>query len=145
MKTKYSIGQEFKKMGMNTTSYIGEELSNGKIKYIYCHWDGYPDHNGRILKQYYNTINKVNKLLSMGNLVLLGEKIGRKQDLYTTTHREQVPGWTISYHRDVRQSWEDAKPKVVNNDIELMEIADWDNVNYIYIFERNRKWRIIEI
>ena len=35
---------------MATRSRIGVELPNGKVKSVYCHWDGYPSGVGQDLK-----------------------------------------------------------------------------------------------
>ena len=42
---------------MATRSNTGIENENGRVSAIYCHWDGYPEHNGRILKEHYSEIN----------------------------------------------------------------------------------------
>ncbi len=35
-------------------------MSDGIIKSIYCHWDGYPSNNGKILLEHYNSQEKDN-------------------------------------------------------------------------------------
>ena len=42
---------------------------------IYCHWDGYLSHNGKILLKNYNTYDKVVALISEGDISSLGESI----------------------------------------------------------------------
>ena len=39
---------------MGTRSSIAIKTEDG-IKAIYCHWDGYIDNNGRILKEHYQS------------------------------------------------------------------------------------------
>ena len=34
---------------MGTRSRIGIRNADDSVDSIYCHWDGYPDHNGRLL------------------------------------------------------------------------------------------------
>lgn len=34
---------------------------------IYSHWDNYPEHNGRILRTHYNTREKVEELIDLGD------------------------------------------------------------------------------
>ena len=53
---------------MATRSLIGKILPGGDILAIYCHWDGYPENNGEILKNHYQDPEKVDKLISLGNL-----------------------------------------------------------------------------
>lgn len=52
---------------MSTRSRIGLELSDGSVISSYCHWDGYPEYNGRILRTHYNTREKVEELIDFGD------------------------------------------------------------------------------
>ena len=59
---------------MGTRSRIG--VMHGDIcKSVYCHWDGYLEHNGRILQEYYNS-SKANHLVALGDLSSLRPEIG---------------------------------------------------------------------
>ena len=53
---------------MSTNARIGIKLEDGSILSAYHHWDGYPEWLGRILKQEYNTKEKVAELLDGGNM-----------------------------------------------------------------------------
>ena len=69
------------KRTMATRSNIGiydSKINEGRA--IYCHWDGYPEHNGAILLEHYNTKEKVLELMELGNLSVLGQNIGSKVD-----------------------------------------------------------------
>ena len=63
---------------MATRSTIGILNSDGSVTAVYCHWDGYPEYNGKILSENYDTSDKVRELLAMGSISSLGEKIGVK-------------------------------------------------------------------
>lgn len=64
---------------MATRSGIGIENPNtGVIKAVYCHWDGYLDHNGRILNEHYAASPKVNNLIALGDISSLRAEIGVK-------------------------------------------------------------------
>ena len=45
---------------MGTHSRIGV-MHGDKVKSVYCHWDGYLEHNGQVLEQYYDSA-KANNL-----------------------------------------------------------------------------------
>lgn len=60
---------------MSTRSTIALRRTDGTMKKIYCHWDGYINWNGSILQKYYNTADKVENLLALGNLSSLGPEI----------------------------------------------------------------------
>jgi hypothetical protein len=52
---------------MSTRSRIGLELSDGSVISSYCHFDGYPEYNDRILRTHYNTREKVEELIDLGD------------------------------------------------------------------------------
>lgn len=114
---------------MGTRSHIGKQLENGTIKYIYCHWDGYPEHNGAILKEHYTTDAKVDELLALGDLSILGEEIGEQQDF--DNRESHYPKWCLAYGRD--RGEDDVEAKVAQS---LEEIIDQD---YHYVWN-NGKW-----
>ena len=65
---------------MATRSMIGVRRPDGKVEAIYCHWDGYLDHNGRILLHHYTDLEKVKALIALGDLSSLGPEIGEEHD-----------------------------------------------------------------
>ena len=88
---------------MGTRSSIAIKTEDG-IKAIYCHWDGYVDHNGRLLKEFYNTTDKVKELIALGDLSTLGSMIGQKHDFdskYGPEPELDLTGnWCLAYGRD---------------------------------------------
>lgn len=60
---------------MATRSTIALEYTDGTIKQIYAHWDGYLACNGNILLNHYSTPESVNELISLGDLSSLNETI----------------------------------------------------------------------
>lgn len=89
---------------MGTTSKIAIKHKDGSIDSIYCHWDGYLSHNGYILQNFYNTVEKVTKLIQLGDLSSLGHKgiypeiitneVERKEDI------QELSKYIKSYARD---------------------------------------------
>lgn len=64
---------------MSTRSMIAIENPHSKaVKSVYCHWDGYLEHNGSILNTHYSNSPKVNNLIAMGDISSLGKIIGKK-------------------------------------------------------------------
>ena len=61
---------------MGTRSRIGV-MHGDKCKSVYCHWDGYLEHNGAILQEHYNSA-KANYLVALGDLSSLRPEIGEK-------------------------------------------------------------------
>lgn len=75
---------------MSTRSTIEIQRKDGSRQRIYAHWDGYLAHNGHILYHKYDTAEKVEKLIALGNISSLGD----------------TPDESVAYHRD---GYEDLK------------------------------------
>lgn len=66
---------------MSTRSNIARVLPGGETALrIYCHSDGYPSWNGRILLENYTTEEAVVELISHGDMSSLGATISDKHD-----------------------------------------------------------------
>ena len=83
---------------MATRSNIAYKTPEGKIRSIYAHWDGYPEHNGEILRRYYTDQAKIEALVALGSISTLGFELGEKQDF--DDRSTQKDSWTLAYHRD---------------------------------------------
>jgi hypothetical protein len=73
---------------MGTRSTIAIQNEDGTVTGIYCHWDGYLSHNGRILEENYTTEESVRELIDLGDLSSLGETIGTKHDFNAAPRNE---------------------------------------------------------
>jgi hypothetical protein len=61
---------------MGTRSRIA--VMHGLVaKSVYCHWDGYLEHNGAILQEHYDS-SKANQLVALGDLSSLRPEIGEQ-------------------------------------------------------------------
>lgn len=118
---------------MATRSLIGKLNSDNTITNIYCHWDGYPQHNGIILQEHYDSPFKVEQLLGLGNLSWLGEVVGEKQDFNDrSTQKEE---WCLAYGRDR------GEPKQEAQTINKEEFFNSKNgVDYLYVYNLNNEW-----
>lgn len=114
---------------MSTNSRISL-YKEGNIKSIYCHWDGYIEHNGEILFKYYTTEEEVEKLVALGDISILGKRIGEKVDFDKMTldpiYRDRYDGQCVAYHRD---RGEEYNAKMFSN-IETLE--DFEEYNYLF-------------
>ena len=61
---------------MGTRSTIALEFADGTVQQIYCHWDGYLEHNGAILRDHYSDPFVLRDLIDMGDMSSLGKVIG---------------------------------------------------------------------
>lgn len=53
---------------MATRGRIGIEMPDHSVVSAYCHWDNYPEHNGRILVQHYLNREDVQELIDGGSM-----------------------------------------------------------------------------
>lgn len=61
---------------MGTHSRIGIELPDHSVVSVYCHWDGYPEHNGKILVEHYLNREDVQELIDGGSMSILRTRGG---------------------------------------------------------------------
>ncbi len=53
---------------MSTRATIAAQQDDGRYAAIYLHFDGYPDHAGRVLKEHYTTIEAACTLVAGGDI-----------------------------------------------------------------------------
>ena len=87
---------------MATRSNIAYKTPEGKIRAVYCHWDGYPAHNGEMLRRYYTDADKVKMLVDLGQISHLQPKVFPT----TAEHSFDTPeeDVTVFYGRDRGES-----------------------------------------
>lgn len=117
---------------MSTRCLIGMKLPNGKIKTIYCHFDGYPKGVGKDLKKHYTTTAKIKKLMALGDISSLGKEIGSRHEFFAYSDDE-----CTAYGRD--RGEKGTKARIVNDYSELLDIASGCWADYIYVWD-GKKW-----
>ena len=124
---------------MGTRSRIAV-MHGDKCKSVYCHWDGYLEHNGLILQEHYDS-SKANHLVALGDLSSLRPNIGEKHafshfDL-TPADREQYKldhGDSCTFYgRDRGETGTDFK--VAQTFEEFLEQCDNCGAEYYYIIK----------
>ncbi len=60
---------------MGTRSTIALEYADGTVDQIYCHWDGYLEHNGEQLLESYMDPFVVQKMMGLGDMSSLKEDL----------------------------------------------------------------------
>ena len=63
---------------MGTRSTIALEFADGSVEQVYCHWDGYLEHNGKILFENYSNPFILRDLIDLGDISSLGKIVGTK-------------------------------------------------------------------
>lgn len=124
---------------MATRSTIAMEQPDGRIMQIYSHWDGYPDHNGRILQEHYRDRAKVLALMLLGDISSLRPDIGEAHD-FDARYSEEDPreDWVVAYGRDRGETnvaarvWADFADYVENHQYE----------EYEYVYRLDDQWYV---
>ena len=117
---------------MGTRSLIGKQLSDGSIIGVYCHYDGYPAFNGRMLRDNFDTVEKVNKLIDGGDMSCTWTNAG--------WNNETLPESGPLHYTMRGESLESNAPRLYKDLNEFMCAAD-DNygAEYTYHFV-NGEW-----
>lgn len=85
---------------MGTPCMIGYcDKETGMVKAIYCHFDGYPDGVGKMLKEHYQDENKVKELIALGDISFLEREVN-PPDGIMHSFEKPCAGVTVAYHRD---------------------------------------------
>ena len=118
---------------MATRSTIAVELADGRVRQVYCHWDGYLDHNGQLLIDLYNGQRMAEALTELGSISSLKERI---DPIGKHSWDAPEPGTTIYYCRDR------GEPLQVNYfpSVEAYK-RDLDGEEYDYLFS-NGEWTV---
>jgi len=122
---------------MSTRSLICKELPSGKFRTIYCHYDGYLEHNGEILCDVYDTPEKVDKLLDLGDLSQLDIKTEPIKEL-KHNFEDRQKGVCVAYGRDRGDKGVEARE--YGSFKELFTAGNTYWAEYIYIFTKGNKW-----
>lgn len=130
---------------MGTRSGIGivDRDIHGKVvrvRGVYCHWDGYLEHNGVILAGSYTNADKINALVELGDLSILRDEVGEKHKFEDMERDapQRVHGWTTAYHRD---RGEELRQRVFEGAEAMTQFKkslrdSW--AEYLYLYDKGR-------
>ena len=120
---------------MGTRSTIALEYADGTVDQVYCHWNGYLDHNGRILLEHYSDPFKLKELMELGDLSSLDMEIGVKHHFDV-----QVEDQCTFYGRD--RDEEDCEAKRFKNFEDYK--ANHRYEEYEYILRTDGNWYVCQ-
>ncbi len=119
---------------MATRSRIGIELEDGVIESIYCHWDGYPENNGKILLEHYQDPNKIKALISLGSISSLGHNV-IPSGAHDFDNPEELV--TVAYARDRGETLD------IRKDTSVINFLKSDIEEFGYLFTKEGEWIVI--
>jgi hypothetical protein len=130
---------------MGTRSTIALEFADRTVGQVYCHWDGYLEHNGKILLENYADPFKLRELIDLGNVSSLKPEIGTKHpfyhfdnDLSSAQFTELYGKMTTFYGRDHGEEANEADYFKSYLDY----IDNFQPEEYNYILRRDGKWYV---
>lgn len=136
---------------MGTHSRIGYQLPDNSIISVYCHYDGYLEHNGRILAEHYQDREAVRQLIDGGSMSSL-----RTTHLWITSvvrtedgdiARDMDGNWVYSptrapqplYHTERGEELE-----ITHGDFEEFTSGNTGE-EFAYLYTTEGKWRAYRI
>jgi len=131
---------------MATRSTIALEFADGTVQQVYCHWDGYLDHNGVILRDNYSNPFKLRDLIDLGDISSLGIEIGEKHAFSqfelraeeVQAYKELTENWTTFYGRDRGETG--IAPKKFKDFADYVE--NFQHEEYAYILRTDGQWYV---
>lgn len=120
---------------MATRSDIIAKLSDGRWKRLYCHSDGYLEHNGKILFESYTIQDKVDALMKPGDLSVLGPLPTKPKG---HTFATPVAGHCVYYGRD--RSEEDVDGTVGQTLLDVWPEDEESMHDFSYVWDGSAWW-----
>lgn len=112
---------------MATRSFIALKHSDNTFSGVYCHWDGYPEHNGKVLRDEYADRTKIVDLIDGGGISSL------KTD--SDWDRNPMPAGVLYY----ADRGEQHDPQHFESVVDLEDTARDMGCEYLYVYDEN-KW-----
>lgn len=137
---------------MGTRSRIGIELSDGSVLSSYCHWDGYPAYNGKMLVTYYQNREDVQELIDGGSMSSL-----RTRSTWTSGNMlKDEKGEFITDSEGFMMSENDRDPQPLyhseRGDGQEPTVTSFDKFvsgdsceEYAYLYDLNGNWKAYKI
>lgn len=117
---------------MSTRSTIAVVHEDGTVSQVYCHYDGYLEYNGDILRKHYATRGSVEELVKLGHLSSLGTFIHPSGQHNFDCPEENV---CVFYGRDRDETG--TEPQVFESVKAFMKEFQSEEYNYLF---RDGKW-----
>lgn len=138
---------------MGTRSRIGIELPDHTVVSVYCHWDGYPEFNGKQLVQHYQNREDVKALIDGGSM----SSLRTRETWERNSPLKDENGEYIHDSEGFIMSENDRDPQPLyhaerGEDIEVCHTSFDEFVSgnmggeeYAYLFDLNDNWKAFKI
>ena len=130
---------------MGTRSTIALEFADGTVEQVYCHWDGYLEHNGKILQEHYSNPFILRDLIDLGDISSLRPTVGTKHafsqfevPMDGEAYDKLYGDMTTFYGRDRGETGVDSKKFVDFQDYLVRHQYE----EYEYILRKDGNWYV---
>ena len=124
---------------MSTRSMICMKDEGDKYKCIYCHSDGYLEHNGAILIDHYKDKEKLMELLELGSISYLQPNVHPDPTRpHSFDYDQRQEGVVVAYCRDRGETKEEARLLTLDD---LWDDQSW--IEYVYLFDEDEEWKYL--
>ena len=120
---------------MGTRSRIGIQLKDNSVLSVYCHYDGYPEFNGRVLRDNYDTVEKVRQLIDGGDMSCTWTNAG--------WNNETLPESGPLHYTARGESLESNAPRYDESIFDFLDKKN--NEEYAYIWTVNNEWKCLDM
>jgi hypothetical protein len=136
---------------MGTRSRIGIQLQDSSVVSVYCHYDGYPEHTGRILKEDYTTKEQVANLIDGGSMSSLKTthlwETKAVRDQNNQIVRDKDDNWLYAPLRSAQPLYHTERGEEIS--VEHTNHKEFISGNcgeeYAYLFTLNKTWKCYKI
>jgi hypothetical protein len=122
---------------MSTNSRIAIQNPDLTVSSVYCHWDGYPEWNGQMLKNHYSDRAKLESLIGLGDLSYIAESVAPAPGQEHSFERP-ADGVTVAYHRDRGEALR--SPRL---DRSLEAFTKGLSEQWGYVYTLNDEWVVV--
>lgn len=118
---------------MGTRSNIAIKNNDGTYDFVYCHWDGYLNHNGVILWKHYRDEETIRRLVDHGDISSLRKRI---DPIGPHSYDDSEEDTTVFYHRDRNEDWDDVSSRNITAERE----EDLRENAFLYLWKDGEWW-----
>ena len=105
---------------MSTRSRIGYQLPDESILSVYCHYDGYPEFNGKHLVERHNNRQAAAELVNGGDMSCVYDSDDNPTPVHYTARGESI---------------NDVQPRLDMNDDSYLSKATGEEYHYVYTLD----------